>query len=385
LGGTASTGVNYNWTSNLGGFNSNESNPNVSPTQNTTYFLEVDNATCPNSIIDSVEIQVVNAPFIPMLADTVICNGEEVTILNIVTSSDNTYSWSPTIGVGNPILANNIFTPTETTTYTLTAANGNCTIEESFTITIASSPAITVEGTTICEDMEAILIAEANVSGTFTWQPGGITGNTLNTGILNETTSYTVSFIDDNGCEATDETVTVEVVEGVEIIDLTADNIDSIYQGTSITLTTTTNFMDNLSYSWNNGGTTNPFTTMATQIPSETYSVTVTDQFGCMDSESISINVLESSYDIPNVFTPDNDTFNDSFNAVIKGDNIQIVSLKIFDRWGQKVHDESGANAAWDGKINDEPAPTDVYVYFITLQLPTGEIKTESGDLTLIR
>ena len=382
LGGPAAAGVNYSWSSNLGGFSSDESNPNVSPTQTTTYYLEVDNMICPNSIIDSVQVQVVSAPVIPMLSDTTICNGEQVSILSIVTSNDVTYNWSPTTGVGDPNLANNIFTPTETTTYTLTAANGACTTEESFTIVIASSPTVTVESTTICEGMEAILTADANVSGSFTWQPGGTTGNTLNTGLLSNTTTYTVSFVDDNGCAATDATATVEVVDGVEITDLTLNTSDPIYQGSMVNLTTTTDPIDNISYVWSNGSTTNPNTVTTILFPTETYTVTVTDQFGCSATETISINVLPSSYDIPNVFTPDNDENNDTFGPFINGENIQIVSLKIFNRWGQKVHDES---SAWDGTINDQPAPTDVYVYHMVLQLPTGEVVSETGDLTLIR
>lgn len=385
LGGPPNNLVNYTWTSSNGTLNSNDSNPNVSPTETTTYYLEVSNALCPNPIIDSVTISTVEAPFIPSLNDETICVGEEVLILNIVTAPDISYQWTPITGVGNPILADNIFTPTETTTYTLTATRGDCVVEESFTITVNPAPVITVENVNICEGMETTLTATANVAGTFTWEPGGITGDAFETGVLNQTTDFNVSFVDDNNCPAVDETVTVTVEDGVEITNLTADPSGVIPQGNTTTITVETNPNTNITYNWSTGGTSNVEVVEPTNLDGEIYSVTVTDQFGCSDTEQINIEVTGPEYQIPNVFTPDGDGLNDKFEVLLNGQNIEVVEFKIYNRWGQKIHDGSGVDHGWDGNIDNQAAPSEVYAYIIVIELPTGELVSENGDLTLIR
>jgi gliding motility-associated-like protein len=386
LGGLAMTDVNYSWTSSDGSLNSDESNPNVSPTETTTYYLEVTNTQCPNPVLDSVTISTVEAPNIPALSDETICAGEEVLILNIVTAPDISYQWTPIAGVGNPILADNIFTPTETTTYTLTATRGDCEVEESFTIIVNPVPVITIENVTICEGMETILTATSNVSGIFTWQPSGTTGETFETGPLNQTTEYTVSFVDDNNCPAVDEIVTVTVEDGVEITSLIADPDGVIAQGNTTTLTVETNPGTDINYSWSTGGTTNTEVVAPINLDGETYTITVTDQFGCSDTDQINIEVTGPEYQIPNVFTPDGDGLNDKFEVILNGENIKIIEFKVFNRWGQEVHDGSGlVDHGWDGNIDGEPAPSEVYAYMIVLEFPDGEIISESKDVTLIR
>jgi len=385
LGGPAMTDVNYTWTSSNGTLNSNDSNPNVSPTETTTYYLQATNTQCPNPIIDSVTISTVEAPVIPVLNDETICEGEEVLVLNITTLPDISYQWTPIVGVGNPILADNIFTPTETTTYTLTATRGDCVVEQSFTITVNSAPIITVEDVSICSGMGTTLTATANVSGTFTWQPNGTSGGTLETGILTQTTEYTISFVDDNNCPAVDEMVTVTVEDGVEITNLSADPAGVIAQGNTTTLTVETNPSDNIIYDWSTGGTSNPEIVTPVDLAGETYSIMVTDQFGCTDVLSIDIEVTGPEYQIPNVFTPDGDGLNDIFEIIINGQNIEVIEFNIYNRWGQKVHEGSGVDHGWDGKIDDNAATSDVYVYTWVIELPTGEMISENGDVTLVR
>ena len=385
LGGPVITDVNYTWTSNNGTLNSNDSNPNVSPTETTTYYLEVTNTQCPNPVIDSVTISTVEAPVIPALSNETTCAGEEILILNIITAPDISYQWNPIAGTADPSLANNIFTPTETTTYTLTATRGDCVVEQSFTIIVNPAPIITVEDVTICNGMGTTLTATANVPGTFTWQTGGTSGGVLVTGDLTQTTEYTVSFIDDNNCPAVDEMIIVTVEDGVGITNLFADPDGEIAQGNTTTLTVETNPVDNVIYEWSTGGASNTEIVTPINIDGENYTITVTDQYGCTDVLSIDIDVTGPDHVTPNVFTPDGDGLNDKFEIVINGQNIEVIEFKIYNRWGQKVHEGSGVDHGWDGKIEENTAPSDVYVYTLVLELPTGEIVSENGDLTLVR
>ena len=87
---------------------------------------------------------------------------------------------------------------------------------------------------------------------------------------------------------------------------------------------------------------------------------------------------------IPNVFTPNGDEVNDEFKAFFPGTAIQVVTFKVFNRWGQIVHNVSD-NTPWEGEHNGKPAPSDVYVYQIIYELPGGLRKEEKGDVTLAR
>jgi len=71
---------------------------------------------------------------------------------------------------------------------------------------------------------------------------------------------------------------------------------------------------------------------------------------------------------------------NDSMNV----DLITNVEFKVFNRWGETVFESNDIYEAWDGRHKDEPAPSEVYIWYITYMLEGEEI-VEKGDVTLIR
>ena len=123
-----------------------------------------------------------------------------------------------------------------------------------------------------------------------------------------------------------------------------------------------------------------------TTSPTE-YSVTVTDNNGCISTAVILITFpcRAGEVEIPNVFTPDGDEVNDEFGPVV-GEGLEMVSsMKIFDRWGEKVYESSGNTATWDGTIDGKRGTSDVYVYILKITCPDGEEIMYHGDVTLIR
>lgn len=124
--------------------------------------------------------------------------------------------------------------------------------------------------------------------------------------------------------------------------------------------------------------------------PSETteYTVTLTDENGCTTQLFVLVTVLPPCNAdrllIPNVFTPDGDGLNDSFGVVEYEGFERISSIKVFDRWGEKVYENAGTNPYWDGTIDGQPGPSDVYVYILTIVCSDGETILH-GDVTLIR
>jgi gliding motility-associated-like protein len=82
---------------------------------------------CFNSIsfVDNLQLQ-----------DDFICLGSSK-VIDATIPSGNTYSWSPTTGISNPNIPNPVFSPTVTTTYTVTISDvcGDTTVEE-FTLSV---------------------------------------------------------------------------------------------------------------------------------------------------------------------------------------------------------------------------------------------------------
>jgi gliding motility-associated-like protein len=106
---------------------------------------------------------------------------------------------------------------------------------------------------------------------------------------------------------------------------------------------------------------------------------------GCPDQDSIFLEMFIKIRDplkefiekIPNVFTPNDDGFNDHFevNAVSSGCP-RAFRLDIFNRWGVRAFSAETADFSWDGK----DAAEGVYFYVITY---AG--LTYNGTLSLIR
>lgn len=124
---------------------------------------------------------------------------------------------------------------------------------------------------------------------------------------------------------------------------------------------------------------------VATPDSSTKFLLVVTDGNGCRDSAVYRIFVCDNEQVfIPNAFTPNGDGANDFFRVVPHEGAEVILSLKVFDRWGQKVYEGSGVTAQWDGKINNKPAPSDVYVWILDYECG-GQRHRESKDVTLLR
>ena len=96
------------------------------------------------------------------------------------------------------------------------------------------------------------------------------------------------------------------------------------------------------------------------------YAITAIDSFA---NES-SLSTLACSdectyYELPNVFTPNNDGINDIYYAKNPANLVKEVDMKIFNRLGELVYKTHDPLIKWDGKyINtNDPVPTAVYYY----------------------
>jgi len=91
--------------------------------------------------------------------------------------------------------------------------------------------------------------------------------------------------------------------------------------------------------------------------------------------------------EIPNVFTPNNDGFNDCFFISGLSEDCEDGEIEIFNRWGIRVYKDDIKKSCWNGKVNNigEQLPSGTYYYIIqTKRKGMGGIKT-NGVVHLIR
>lgn len=68
----------------------------------------------------------------------------------------------------------------------------------------------------------------------------------------------------------------------------------------------------------------------------------------------------------PKFFTPNGDTYNDSWKIQFT-DNEPYLKAKIFDRFGRLIKELKNNSDIWDGTFNSNPLPADDYWFIVTL------------------
>jgi gliding motility-associated-like protein len=107
----------------------------------------------------------------------------------------------------------------------------------------------------------------------------------------------------------------------------------------------------------------------------------------CKDMLSKEVLIAPVPDQFPNVFTPNGDQVNDVFKPIFYCP-VQVLNLKIYNRWGELVFETRDPNGAWDGKIQGVEAPSDVYVWRLEYKAerPQGNGPfVVDGSVTLLR
>tara|TARA_R110001606_G_scaffold71904_1_gene165516 strand:+ start:98 stop:3784 length:3687 start_codon:yes stop_codon:yes gene_type:complete len=113
----------------------------------------------------------------------------------------------------------------------------------------------------------------------------------------------------------------------------------------------------------------------------DTYEVRVVDQNGCESIANIFMEFID--IELPNFFTPDGDGQND-FWIPRNMEQFPEILIKIFDRYGRVVSEQSTDSEGWDGLYSGKELPTGDYWYVIKLNGERDE-REFVGHFTLYR
>lgn len=264
----ASGGGTYLWSNS-----STNDSISVSPLSTSTFTVTVTNNGC--SASDNVTVTVNPLPDANAGNAQTICEGQ---IASLTASGGGTYLWNNSMTTATINIS-----PSTSTTYTVTVTSNGCTAEDSVAVTVNPNP-VADAGTdqSICGGESATIIASGG--GTYLWSNSETTA-TINVSPASTTTfTVTVTF---NGCTDTDN-ITITLYPAA-----TADA--GFDQGICYGQTVYINASGGGSYLWNTGDTTS--TIDETPAFSATYSVTVTNSYGCSATDDVNITV----YAIPTV------------------------------------------------------------------------------------
>ncbi len=198
---------------------------------------------------------------------------------------------------------------------------------------------------------------------------------TIGDSLISESGSYEITLLNMHGC---DSTVIANV--GKDELDV-IDSIDTDFGCQSGAINLTLLNADNPPYvfNWSNGESREDLI----DLSSGDYTVLITDHSNC--EQEYTYTVPDSiPYLIPNAFFPSGttDDINSTFQ-IYRGAKTKILSMHIFNRWGEKVF-ETDDNTSWDGTYKGKAQAPGVYLYRVTIESPCG-IETKSGQVMLLR
>ena len=349
-----------------------------------TMFLTVTNGLCSESTSASISIDalpIANAGF-----DTTICADMSV-MIGSASVAGNTYSWAPGSTLDDVAISAPTASPdANNTEYIVLVTNTSTGCSNSDSITVLMQDPLIANANIDAEICygDSFQIGTGLIEGQdYVWTPSaGLSDPTLPNPIStpDSTTVYTLA-VSGGGCGPVMDEVTI-IVHPLPLANAGID--DTITTGSSTQLIAT----GGVQYEWNpfyaldNSGVFNPIASPSTTTE---YSVIVTDIYGCVNSDTVVVFVIEPSFWLPNGFTPDGNGNNDIL--YVRGEGITDFQFRIFNKWGELIFYTNKLEEGWNGHrlLSDEAMPVGAYVYHVSGVLSNGEPVITEGIVNLIR
>lgn len=318
--------------------------------------------------------------------DTTICANSSVSI-GSATVAGNTYLWFPSSTLDDETISSPTASPLASiTNYLVTVTNTatGCSNSDSVQVTMLDplNANAGVDGE-ICFG-DSFQIGTGLIEGqNYTWTATtGLSDATSSNPVATpvSTTTYTLS-VTGSGCGPETDEVTI-IVNPLPLANAGID--DSITTGsyTQLIATGGVQYSWSPSYNLDNIGVFNP---VATPDSTTTYIVTVTDIYGCVNTDTVVVIVIAPSFWLPSGFTPDANGNNDVL--YVRGEGITEFKFSIFNKWGELIFYTENLETGWNGnrQISNDEMPVGAYVYHVSGVLSNGEPALAKGIINLIR
>lgn len=271
--------------------------------------------------------------------------------------------------------SNIVYNAPGTYTVTFTIAENGCVKSYTDSVQVYPRPEAfyTVSSGTICE-LTPVQFNNSSVSDsplTYLWNFGNQTSSTLENplAIYSSAGLYNTNLLvtSENGCKDTFQLQSPVNVKPSPIAGFSlTPQITTIFDA-KISVTDQSVFASACQIFWGDSSLSNNCDTVHTYLTSGNYSVmqVVVNDLECRDTAYNEVIIQpEFLFWIPNAFTPDENTLNDTFKPIIHG--VRKYKFLIFDRWGNTIFETSDTSQGWNGSYKKELCKSDTYVYKIS-------------------
>lgn len=391
---TASGANTYIWSPAINITPTIGSTVTFTPGVSTTYTITgIDAYGCTGTT--TVDVVVYPDPVIEAGSDLTACEGDQIVISGSGAGIGGSYSWNNNVLNGIPFSP-----PADTTIYVVTGITSDgCSNTDSLTVVVDRYPNIsfTVSQDQYCNPVVAEFVNTSSSGINCLWTfDNGQTSNNCDTvtQVFTSPGQYGASLYLEsiNGCSATyyqDSLVIVDYTPEASFLPNPA-----LFPMSNPTVNFNNSSINATSYFWDFGdaGATSTDDSPSHVYPGEEgdYDVILVaySDYGCVDTFQYMVSAEEDLiFYIPNSFTPDGDSFNQTFQPVFtSGFDSQNFELLIFNRWGEIIFESHDASIGWDGTYGGTICKEGTYVWKIEFKtLKNDERKVFTGHVNLIR
>lgn len=364
-----------------------------SPLATATYEVTGDDAGGCEST-DLVTVTVLPAPPVNAGGDVEICLGGDVTLTAAGAGVGGSYVWDGGVFNGVP------FSPVVSGIYTVIGTNADgCENEDEVTVTVNPAMAVTFTADELigCAPF-TVDFTSLFLGATYDWSfgDGSSSGAAAPSHTFVTPGEYDISLemVSAEGCVGYANyvdfiTVVAQPIASFSYSPNQVDVMDTEVEFTNESLHAT-------SYSWDFGdgsalsNEVNPVHVFPV-TPNIRYMVTLTaeNDLGCVDMAQQIVGVKDVLlYYIPNTFTPDGDTFNETFSPIFySGVDIFDYHFTVFNRWGEMIFESYNPATGWNGTYGDQGLVREgTYIWTIEYgETMSDKLHQETGHVTILK
>lgn len=332
------------------------------------------------------EVTISVPPTIDLPETLMICAGDSTQLNEGGGDDDYIYTWSPDLDGENPTV-----TPDETTTYsvTVTDATGECEVTDEVAVEVP--PAIesdALEDQDQCDNSLVSITANSAQAVTYKWfTDPELTmlfgeGTILEYNPENRDEVFYILYTDASGCTSLDS---VSISNNMPLVNLMPDETlcaDEDIQLTSENLIPT----DELSYVWTPADMLDDDTSAEpVAMPSEstTYVATITNQFGCSLTDSVTVEVVDLVVELEAGAQPD---------RILNGESTNLFATendKYDYTWTANNPDELSStdifNPEATPEVNMEGTDPVVVTYNVMIRDENGCVADRDVEVTVLQ